>query len=190
MENTKNKKKAKDNWIIKAFILTFILAIGMSIISEGLIKNVHIALAFLILIVIVSIGVIFDTIGIAVAVADEKPFHAMASKKIPSAKYGVLLIKNASKVSNVCNDVVGDIAGIISGAAATTITISIIAVGVFDDKSNMIIPILLSAAVASLTVGGKAIGKEVAMKKSKSIVNGVAVFLYVLDKKLHIKILK
>ena len=78
MENTKNKKKAKDNWIIKAFILTFILAIGMSIISEGLIKNVHIALAFLILIVIVSIGVIFDTIGIAVAVADEKVFVGTA----------------------------------------------------------------------------------------------------------------
>lgn len=190
MENTKNKKKAKDNWIIKAFILTFVLAIGMSIVSEGLIKNVHIALAFIILIIIISIGVIFDTIGIAVAVADEKPFHAMASKRIPSAKYGVLLIKNASKVSNVCNDVFGDIAGIISGAAAATITISIVMTGIFNDKANLLIPIVLSAMVASLTVGGKAIGKEVAMKKSKSIVGGVAKFLYFLDKKLHIKLLR
>ena len=44
-------------------------------------------------------------------------YHAMSSKKIKGAKKAVSFKKNADKVSSFCNDVIGDICGIISGSA-------------------------------------------------------------------------
>ena len=72
--------------------------------------------AFIVLIGIVLIGIVFDSEIARVTVTDEKPFHSMAASKVKGAKSSLMLIRNASRVSNVCNDVVGDICGIISGA--------------------------------------------------------------------------
>ena len=82
-----------------------------------LLRNVQVLVAFIILVVIILTGILFDIIGVAVTAADEKPFHSMSSRKLLGAKTSVALIRNASKLSNFCNDVIGDICGIISGAA-------------------------------------------------------------------------
>ncbi len=66
-------------------------------------------------------NIFFDIIGIAVTTAKEMPFHAMAANKVEEAKYAIKLVKNASQVSNFCNDVIGDISGIISGSLGATI---------------------------------------------------------------------
>ncbi|MBM7561562.1 hypothetical protein [Fusibacter tunisiensis] len=164
----KSNIKINKKWIFHTFIMTFGLAVLFSIISELLIRNVNIFVAVLLLLTIIFIGVFFDAIGIAVAAADEKPFHAMAASKVKSAKYSIKLIKNASRVSNFCNDVIGDIAGIISGT-----TIGII-VGFFNqydlgEMTQAYLAIVFSGIVAALTVGGKAIGKEIAISKSKEV---------------------
>ena len=62
--------------------------------------------AFFILLVIIFVGIIFDVVGMAVACADETPFHAMASRKIPGAQEAISLLRNAERVSSICNDVV------------------------------------------------------------------------------------
>jgi CBS domain containing-hemolysin-like protein len=176
------KKKITINkkWILHTFLMTFILAIIFSIVSEALIRKVNFAVAVLLLLVIVSVGVFFDAIGIAVAAADEKPFHAMAASKVKSAKYSIRLIKNASKVSNFCNDVIGDIAGIVSGT-----TIGII-MGFFRQYNikpeiQVYITIAFSGVIAALTVGGKAIGKEIAISKSKEVVDLTGKVIYFFD---------
>ena len=72
-------------------------------------------MAFLILLVIVMVGIIFDIIGVAVTSADEKPFHSMAARKVPGSQEAIKLLRNAERVSSICNDVVGDICGVVSG---------------------------------------------------------------------------
>ncbi len=186
--NNKNNKKFNKKWIISISIWTFILALIFSLISENILRNLNIGLAFIVLISIISLGVVFDTIGIAVAAADEKPFHSMAANRISVAKYAVKLIRNASTVSNFCNDVVGDICGIISGAAGTIIVIKI--VESYGIMQGTFISIGMSGLIASLTVGGKALGKEVALSKTREILFYTAKVLLFIDNKLGIKILK
>ncbi len=180
-------KRYNIKWVVNITIITFILAVLMSFSSEALLRNTTVSIAFLILIIIVFIGIVSDLIGIAVATADEKPFHAMASKKIEAAKYAIRLIKNAGPVSNFCNDVIGDIAGIISGAAGTIILVQVSKV--YSGINTAIYGTILSGMVASITVGGKALGKEIALKKSKEIVFYVSKVLHWLNIKLKIDLL-
>lgn len=180
----KNMKSYNIKWVVNITIITFILAVFMSFSSEALLRNVSIYIAFFILIVIVFIGIISDLIGIAVATADDKPFHAMASKKVEAAKYAIRLIKNAGPVSNFCNDVIGDIAGIISGAAGAIILLQVSQI--YSGVNTTIYSIVLSGLVAAITVGGKALGKEIALEKSKEIVFYVSKILHWIN--LHLKI--
>ncbi len=192
-----NKKKSNKHfgflkeynikWVINISIVTFLLAIIMSFASEALLRNTEVTIAFTVLIIIIFIGVFFDAIGIAVATAKPEPFNAMASNKIKGSKYAIRLIKNASPVSNFCNDVIGDIAGIVSGAAGAIIVLQIRKI--YPMVNMGILSIIISGIVASLTVGGKAIGKEIALKKSKDIVFVVAKILYWTKTKLRINLL-
>lgn len=194
----KVKEKGKNNriiimkdynikWVFNITIVTFILAVFMSSASEALLRNTTISVAFIILIIIVFIGIVSDLIGIAVATADEKPFNSMAAQKIEAAKYAIKLIKNAGPVSNFCNDVIGDIAGIISGAAGAIILVQISRI--YNGINTAYYSFILSGIVAAITVGGKALGKEIALKKSKDIVYKVAQMLYWISIKLKIDFL-
>jgi len=164
-------------WIIRTFFITFVLAVIFSVISEMLLRRLSIFAAFAMLFMIILVGIFFDAVGISVAAADEKPFHAMAASRVRSAKYAIMLIKNASKVSNFCNDVIGDIAGIISG---TTIGIIISFFDKYDipEAKQAVIAIGISGLVAALTVGGKAIGKEIAIGHAKEVVHMAGKVIY------------
>ena len=135
-----------------------------------------VAVAFCILLAIIFLGILFDIIGMAVATADEKPFHSMASRKVPGAQEAIRLLRNAERVSSICNDVVGDICGVVSGSASATIAALIL--------SNVelgwprAVSLAMSALVAGLTVGGKAIGKSIAVKFCTRIVHMVGRVLH------------
>ena len=103
-------------WICTITVLSFLISVSMSYISSEALKNVGNILAFVILLIFIAIGIVFDIVGMAATSATEKEFHSMAAKKVSGAKEAVWLSRNASKVSSICNDVVGDISGIISGA--------------------------------------------------------------------------
>jgi len=163
------------------------MAVFFSLITENLMSNLDILAAFLILIVIIFIGIIFDIIGIAVTASDEKPFHAMAANKVEEAKYAVKLIRNAGQVSNFCNDVIGDICGIISGAAGTTIIYKLIER--YDFKSATMLSIIVTALIASFTVGGKAIGKGIAMDNSEKIIFQISKMLKFIENNFKMNIL-
>ena len=132
--------------------------------------------AFLILMVIVLLGIIFDVVGVAVTSADEKPFHSMAARKVPGSIEAIRLLRSAERVSSICNDVVGDICGVVSGAASATIAAQILRG--FSFSWPQMVSLLMSALVAALTVGGKAVGKTVAISSCTEIVSGVGKILY------------
>lgn len=177
----------RSNWVLAITFWTLIMAIIFSIITESLMENIDIFAAFLILIIIILIGILFDIIGIAVTSAKEEPFHSMAANKIIEAKYAIRLVRNAGQVSNFCNDVIGDISGIISGAAGSTIIYKIIQS--YDIKNITILNIFITALIASLTVGGKAFGKEIAISNSEKIIFNFAKVLSFLESKFGIVIL-
>ena len=132
--------------------------------------------AFLILLLIVLIGIIFDIIGVAVTSADEKPFHSMASRKVSGAMDSIKLLRNAERVSSICNDVVGDICGVVSGSASATIAAQILRT--FEWNLSSVVPLVLSSLVAALTVGGKAIGKGIAVNNCTDIVYHAGQVIY------------
>ena len=174
-------------WVITISIWTFITAGLFNSITETLAKNLDILLSFILLGTIILIGVLFDIIGIAVTSAEETPFHSMAANKVVGAKYAIKLIRNAGQVSNFCNDVIGDISGILSGALGTNIIYKL--VNIYDLKNTIILSVTITSLIASLTVGGKAFGKSIAIRSSRDIIFKVAKILYYIDNKAGIKLL-
>ena len=178
--NHNGRKTGYARWVFVIIAWTFVLSILISFISSTLLGNVGLVMAFIILILIIFMGILFDIIGIAVAAASEVPFHSMAAQSVPGAKQAVRLIKNADKVSNFCSDVVGDIAGIISGATSASIVLQI-AVH-YDTIHTALLGLILTGIVASLTVGGKAVGKYIAISKNHIIMYKVGIIVYYASK--------
>ena len=158
-------------WVVTIFLVTIVISGTISLLSDLLMEGSSMAVAFLILLVIILVGIVFDIIGMAVATADEKPFHSMAARKVPGAQEAIRLLRNAERVSSICNDGVGDICGVVSGSASATIAALVLSS--VDVPWPRGISLLMSALVAGLTVGGKAIGKSVAVKSCTRIVHMV-----------------
>lgn len=165
----KKERNKAIRWVVTIFFTTVAISATISLISEEVMDISGTFTAFLILFAIIFIGIIFDVIGVAVTSADDKPFHSMAARKVPGSREAILLLKNAERVSSICNDVVGDICGVVSGAASATIAGRILSN--FEFSWPRVITLVMSALVAGLTVGGKAIGKSFAMNSSTKIVH-------------------
>lgn len=119
---------------------------------------------------IVFIGALFDMLGMAAAAARETPFHAMASKRVYGARKSIVIVRHAEKVSSVCSDVVGDIAGVLSGAGALAVSVQLLAAIQLHDWRQELVKIAITAVITSFTVGGKAIGKTVAIHSPTPII--------------------
>ena len=165
----KKERQKTIRWVVTIFLVTIAVSSIISLASDVLMANSSMGIAFLILLVIIFIGIVFDIIGMAVATADEKPFHSMASRKVPGAQEAIRLLRNAERVSSICNDVVGDICGVVSGSASATIAAQILSN--FEFTWPQIISLAMSALAAGLTVGGKAIGKTFAVNSCTDIVH-------------------
>ena len=168
---SKRERNKTIRWVVPIFFITILISGVISLVSDEVMANSSLLVAFLILLAIILIGIVFDIIGMAVATADEKPFHSMAARKVPGAQESIKLLRNAERVSSICNDVVGDICGVVSGSASATIaTLVLMNVEVGWPRG---ISLIMSALVAGLTVGGKAIGKTVAVNSCTEIVHMV-----------------
>ena len=177
-DSAPQKKERRKNirWVIIIFLVTILISGVISFASNELMRESTIAVAFVILFVIVFVGIIFDMVGVAVASADEKPFHSMAARKVPGALESISLLRKADRVSSICNDVIGDICGVVSGSASAAIAAQLIAN--FTGDASQLIMLLMSSLVAGLTVGGKALGKGFAINSCTSIVYTVGRIIY------------
>jgi CBS domain containing-hemolysin-like protein len=143
--------------------------------STEILGSAGYVMAFLVLAVFILIGIVFDTVGVAVTAASTAPFHSMAAHKEPGAAESLRLIRNAEKVSSICNDVVGDISGIVSGT-----TSSLIVARLMDDLSSesILLQLSVSAIVTGCMIGGKAVGKTLAINNSTRIVLNVGKLIH------------
>ena len=170
----KNKAKINMKWVLTITLLAFVISFTFSFASEMTIPNVPVGFGVMLVIVFILIGVLFDMIGVAVTSADEKPFHSMNSRKVKGADIAVLFKKNADKVASFCNDVIGDVCGVISGSAGAIIALSLSEIIPLD---KFLITLIVTSIIAALTIGGKAMGKSFAMNKSNLILYRFAKFV-------------
>ncbi|MBE6985981.1 MAG: hypothetical protein E7433_00955 [Ruminococcaceae bacterium] len=172
----RQERKKAVRWVVTIFFVTILISGTISLLSDIIMENSTMAVAFLILLFIILVGIIFDVVGMAVASADEKPFHSMAARKVAGAQEAISLLRKAERVSSICNDVIGDICGVVSGGASATIALQILSK--FDFSWPQIVSLGMSALAAGLTVGGKAIGKSFAVNSSTKIVHTVGRIIY------------
>ncbi len=180
VEQTKKKEKIKKErvngkWILTVIVVTFVISFLLSFIANTTIPNLSLWAGIIITLVFIGIGILFDIIGVAVTTAEEAVFHSMNSRKVKGASVAVKFKKNADKVSSFCCDVIGDICGVISGAAGTTIAV----ICIRDFHTDVLFTgLFVAAIISSLTIGGKAMGKSFAMNKSDIILYEFAKFVY------------
>lgn len=180
MKKNKKKKDSRVKWIITVMIVSFILSIIFSSLSETIIPNINISFGILLIIIFIFIGIIFDMIGVAITAAEERPFHSMASKKVKGSKNSIKLLKNSDKLASICNDVIGDVCGVVSGGAGMLVASSLATK--LSLNSSMVV-LVVTAIIASFTIGGKAIGKATAIKNSEAITFRVGKVLNFFNKK-------
>jgi hypothetical protein len=182
--------KSSFRWSIFIAIVTFVVAALFSIISTAILAGVTWAIGMMIVLLFVITGILFDMIGLAAAAARETPFHSMASERMTGAKQAIRVVRNADRFSNFCNDVIGDIAGVISGTASAFVVLKLVMDFGYNNESILYkaIAVVFAALVSALTVGGKALGKSFSIHYSTEIILWVGRVLYVLEHRFKITV--
>lgn len=166
------KKKNNNKWVAQLALMAFGISFAFSFISEISLKKTNLVVSVIVVLLFIFLGIIFDMIGVAITTADEAPFHSMSSRnKVKAAKVAVMLKKNADKMSSFCNDVIGDICGIISGSAGVVIANNLTEMFGMD---ILLATLLTTATIAALTIGGKGYEKAIAIDKSNDILYAFA----------------
>ena len=178
------KKKTNFRWLIKIVLISVAATMVFTLASTEVLGRAGYFVAFAVLAVFIIIGIAFDIIGVAVTAAAEAPFHSMAVHRERGAVESLRLIRNADKVSSFCNDVVGDVSGIVSGSTAALIAARLMQ-GLGTE--NLMVPLLISGAVTGLTIGGKAVGKTLAINNSTMIAHKTGRLLNILRLKSYSK---
>ena len=161
-------KKEKDTkWILSITIIAFVISFIFSLVAELVIPNAFIVISIFLVFIFIFLGIIFDIIGVAISVSDQKSFHSMATKRVNGAKTAIKLTNNREKVSSFCNDVIGDICGVISGSCGLSIAIKLSSIFSFN---LLITTLIITSIISAITIGGKALGKKTAIKNSNKIV--------------------
>lgn len=170
-----NKKNSAALYTLVVFIGTFFTACLMTFVSTLVLEQMEtFMIGFIVLVVVILVGVLFDIVGTAVSVSGQSHLNAKASRKIPGAKKALLLVKNASRVANICNDVVGDICGTVSGGLGTALAALLISGGGWQ---GLMASVGISGGIAAVTVAGKALGKNFAISRADDIIYNVGCLL-------------
>ena len=186
-KHVKKKSKRKKimppwlSWGLGVLFLSFALTVLFSFLTEISIKGSPVYVCVIVLVVLLVLNIGCDLLANAIITCQPDAFHAMASNKIKGAKRAVTLCRNSTKLGSIFADIIGDICGIVSGAAGTALVVYIAAM-TDGDIWEIIASIGVSAVIGALTVGGKAIFKHFAMKYNKQIVFAFAKFLTIFKK--------
>lgn len=164
-------KKTK-GWkhLLLIFVGTFLTAALVGIGSELLVRHSSLLIAGLFLLAVIGTGIVFDIIGMAATAATEAPHHARAANRVFGAQQAVYLVRNADVVANFSNDIVGDVAGTLSGVTAATIVVDLLRYYPTLAAYEIWLSTGMLALAASLTITGKAAGKTFAMQEANEII--------------------
>lgn len=156
-------------------ILSFVLTVFFSFVTSAATESLTIFFAFILLLLIIAVNILFDMVGTAVQSAEEKPFHSLSARKVPGARESISVIRHAPQLANMCCDVIGDIAGIISGATTALIVAELVAM---FELGGMLPSLIITGLVGALTIGGKAMSKGISMQNGNEIVFIVGKIMY------------
>ncbi len=170
----KKKRKVKSlntrikyyGWAVRMFFLTLCLSSVFSLISQSLMTYMGIFTSILTILTFIFISICFDMVGIAVTSASHDYFIKLNAD---GAGIGLMLVENSEKVCSFCADVVGDICGILSGAGGASVILSFANV-IKDETVMVIVSTLVSSLIAGVTILGKAIMKDKAIKNANKII--------------------
>lgn len=174
IEKKREKKLVDFSWIIRIVAITFGISMLMSFVSGVTLPSVPTLIGVLVVLFFIMIGVLFDMIGVAVTASDLSVFNSMSSRKVKGSRLAVRFKKNADKVSSFCNDVIGDICGVVSGSCCITIATNISNSFGFN---YLVCSLVVTSVVSALTIGGKAVGKNIAINKSDIILYKFCLFI-------------
>ena len=166
----------------------FLLAALSSVASQTGAERIEVfAVGILLLLVVIFIGVVFDIVGVAVAVAQEGPLHAMAANQVFGARHAVRLVRHAPQVASFCNDVIGDVSGTLSGAIGVTLVHNLMQNP--SDRQLVLGVTLMTACIAALVVGGKAYGKIMAIERGTQIMFRIGQLVALVDQVLPFELI-
>ena len=171
MADPNKNKKSKDRGPRRVFLSAVALSAVMSFCSSAVLEDSGLWIPILVLVIFILLGIVFDMIGVAVTAADPKPFHSMAAHGEKGGREAIRLLNMSNRVSSLCNDVVGDICGIVSGSTAAVIVVEL--QQSFNLRS-ILVSIGVTALISGLTIGGKAACKPIAINDSTKVVYRVA----------------
>ncbi|MFZ5814529.1 MAG: hypothetical protein ACOY93_04425 [Bacillota bacterium] len=155
---------------LRVGLFSFVLAVLVNYSSGFALRQLPALIALLIVFLLVAIGVVFDILGTSVTAAEVAPLNAMAAKKVTGARQALWMVRNADRVANFCNDVVGDVSGAVSGAAGATVALRFTQLLNGDGWVEDLIGLVMIGLIAGLTVGGKAAGKSFAIERATDVV--------------------
>lgn len=164
---------------LRVGLLSFVLAVVVNYSADLALAGTPAVVALFIVLLLIAVNILFDTLGTSVTAAEIPPLNAMAARKVPGARQALYLVKNADRVANFCNDVVGDVTGAVTGAAGATVALKLGQIleagGVWGDK---LLGLLIIGMIGGLTVGGKAAGKKLAIDRAILVVTAAGRIIY------------
>ncbi len=165
------KKRGRIGFYLQALGLSlagFLLSFGMNLSLERLIDRISLGFTIPLFLGVILLGVLSDAVGIASARATEEALLSMATRRVSGAREAVWFVRNASRVSSVFSDLMGDVSATLGGALAIGVTLRL-----SDAFTSASATYLASAAVgfaSLLSIGGKALSKPFALKYAETIV--------------------
>lgn len=160
--------------------LAFVIAIITGGPIGAVLQTVDVITAIIFLVIVIVIAIIADIIAVAATAAQDVPFHAMATDRVPGAQEALIIIRNAGKVNSIFADIVGDIAGTISGVVATPLIFLLNEI--YPGTPSVLLSALVIGFIAFLTIGGKAAEKDFAVRKSTVVILWVGKLIYALKR--------
>ena len=156
-------------WAFKMFVVSLCLSSLFSLLSQTVLSHLGVILAAATIMLFIFVSVVFDMIGIAITSADESFFKTQLENHVKGSTIAIKLKRHSEKVCSFCADVVGDICGILSGAAGACIIMSL-AKNISNSSVVILISTLVSSLIAGLTILFKALMKGYAIKNANKII--------------------
>lgn len=176
-----NKSTVTSRYLLFVGFGSFFLAILFTLLAETFSSKLNsIVLSLFFLLFIIFINIVADVVGTAVTAASHVPFNAKAAKRVEGASNGLQLIRNADKVANIANDVIGDITTTVSGALGISIVVQVLRAGLQFDQFWL--NVLITALISVIIVTGKAAGKKIALSHPEEVIFMVGKFLARLER--------
>ncbi len=166
--SVKKKGKFSFRWLFQIFLISLILSIIFTLLSQLILNHTSLVPAILLIVVLIFVSVVADLIGVAVTACNIKPILECVERKEFGAKLALSIVKKADKTSCICSDVIGDICSILSGAGGVSIAIQIMSL--CPSVSNFWLSLVINAVLASLSIVCKAVGKTYALNNPLKIV--------------------